>query len=149
MRDFLRACQERFKYLEFDFNCSVIAQEEDGYGSLITYKNATTGVRIGFEWGDRRIFVQLVRLRNGEIPPYPFVITPDMTLDLFNLMDMVAVRDKSASGACFNEVLADADIDLVLGDCADKVRRYASDVLRGDFDIFPLLERRVKDRIKS
>jgi hypothetical protein len=41
------------------------------------------------------------------------------------------------------------DIALILEDYADALHKYGRDILQGDFGVFPILDRRVRNRAEK
>ena len=141
-------CRQTFSFLRKDFGCKPPVVERDGYGTYIAYVNETTAVEISFVPRDGYIFIGLVRLVDGEIPPYPIYIKPKIILHLFSLIDIVAIRNPAKVPEIPSISEWDDCVvvrkDLLLR--SKLLRKYASDVLRGDFSIFPKLDKIVKKR---
>ena len=130
-----------FRFLVEDCDFGVIDVTEKPCLS-ITYKNATTALRVGYEPVDRGVFVLLIRLVHGQIPPYPLHIRPPDIIDIFYLDDLVALRGKKLRTSdmrvrSWKESIAQA---------ASELRTSATDVLRGDFEVFLELDKIVKSR---
>lgn len=140
-------CRKIFKFLERDFGCELISVERDSYGTCISYKNLATAVEIGFKPIDGYVYVMLIRLINGEIPPYEEV-KPKITINNFYLLDVVNFYNPT-----FNLQLPPLEAWLnyqtlkkELNQQAEYLRKYTADILKGDFSIFPELEEIVKKR---
>lgn len=130
-----------FAFLEKEYDYKIVDIKKRPYVS-ITYQNSTTALRIGYEPRDRGTFVLLIRLVDGEIPPYPIHIRPMDRLNMFYLDDLVAFKmeDSETSGVCVKmpkESIAQA---------VSALRMYATDILRGDFGVFMELDKIVKNR---
>ena len=146
MKSFLNPAEaKRLILREFDFleeyEFKIVDVTEMPYVS-ITYQNPTTALKIGYEPRDRGVFVLLIRLVDGEIPPYPIHIRPADGLNMFYLDDLVTFRAKESetSDGCERppkESIAHA---------ASALQTCATDVLRGDFDVFMELDKIVKSR---
>lgn len=145
-QEFRNKCRELFRFLEKEYACSVVAVEND-CGVFITYLNKTTGVRISLEPREGGIFVLLAQLINGKLPPYPIFIKPETKLQSFYLDDIISLKsslqshEQTAQNKNSNNELTNK-----LYYYSTMLKKYASDILLGDFTIFPQLERIVKKR---
>lgn len=81
------------------------------------------------------------RLVDGKMPRYPVTITDDTELDAVYLSEFIRLRASPGT----DSTSATMRSDLV--QLAHETRTYASDVLRGDFSVFPALDRQVKARL--
>jgi hypothetical protein len=136
---FTQKCLMRFEYLStYGFELADITR--DSYGSEVTYKNRTTGVKVSFEVRENEIFVYLIRLIDGEIPDYL-----DAPSRWFYLGNLVKLRSPTTNvprkegGDWFTP----DDVDRFLTVYAELLKEYGEDVLRGDFSVFYELERQV------
>ena len=148
---FERLSKNAFRFLEERFGCRVVAVERRAYGTYIVYLNSTMGVRLSLQPREGGIFVDLVRLINGKIPEYPIFVKSQDPLHWFDLEDLVGLRaphlkikQPPVGTLCRPKVLKE-----VLVKYANLLQRYASDVLKGDFKIFPRLEKIVRARAKE
>lgn len=131
-RAFTRKCLDKFKFLSA-YRCELAGVEVDNYGAEVTYKNRTTAVKVTLELRENDIFVYLIRLVDGGIPAYL-----DAPSRWFYLDNVVKLRSPSTTlpRKRFGEWLTPDDIDHLLSDYADALRRYGEDILRGDFSVF-------------
>ena len=136
---FTQKCLMRFEYLStYGFELADITR--DSYGSEVTYKNRTTGVKVSFEVRENEIFVYLIRLIDGETPDYL-----DAPSRWFYLDNLVKLRSpptnvpRKEGGDWFTP----DDVDRFLTVYAELLKEYGEDVLRGDFSVFYELERQV------
>lgn len=144
-------CRDSFKYLETDFKCKLISVVHDAHGTYLVYKNLASAVKISFAPYDGYIYVDVVRLLNGNIPQYPIFIKSDSILYEYSLFDVIMRKDPSfkIKIPSFNEW---NKYDIIKRDIrlrAEWLKTYASDILRGDFSIFPELEKIVKARAEE
>jgi hypothetical protein len=136
---FAQKCLNKFRYLSA-YGCELVGIEEDSYGTDITYKNQPTGIRISFEIRENDIFVYLIRLINGEIPPY--LDAPSRWFYLDNLVRLRSPETTLPRKEAGDWLTSD-DIDEILTAYAGALKEYGEDVLRGDFSIFAELARQV------
>jgi hypothetical protein len=139
---FVTDCRREFRFLESEFGFSPPVLEQDRYRELVLYRNATTFVRITNEPREGGIFVLIGRLVDGNVPPYPASIRPETRLHMFYLPDFKPLRSEGET-----PVAGDGPKRSELARCAEETKKYAADVLRGDFSIFPMLDRQVKARL--
>jgi hypothetical protein len=138
---------QRFRFLEEEFGFSRRSSERTRYGSHIAYTNETTSVRVSLEPREGGIFVELSRLVDGEVPSAPVIIESDSVLNSFDLDDVLLLRlgppgEALGAPSAFTVDEIEAELDTY----ATALRDYASDILRGDFELFPRLESLVKRR---
>jgi hypothetical protein len=132
---FVKLCREKFQFLVDEFGFRRMAATRSGTG-IVIYANSTTGVEISYDRRDGYIQVMLMRLVAGKPPAYG---------DFRNgqpLWTAVRLRAPALIGAVERiAVLTEAEIEAMLTANAVAVRDYAADILRGDFTVFPELER--------
>ena len=142
---FEKICPMIFNFLEKDFRLNHIETEKNNYGIYVVYKSATSFLRISLELREGGIFIYLGRLEDGEIPPYPIFIHQSTILHAFYLDDLINLKE-SQSKKQQNEEVTLSNIEKILTEKANDVRKYASDILQGNFEIFHELENVVKAR---
>lgn len=145
--EFEKCCRRLFQFLVVEFGCDLIANERDNFGVYITYKNATTAIRISFEPREGGIFVLLSRLVGGNVPTYPIFIGPETVINSFYLDDIISLRDPSKGmQQTLPKEITKTYLEKCLATYADALRQYGADILRGDFGLFRELEKVVKRR---
>lgn len=147
MANFEKNCLQRFRFLEEEFGYVIKKKERESYGIFITYQNPTTAIRISFEPREGGIFVLISRLVEGKIPKYPIFIQPDTVLHSFYLDDVVRTKVPNFQFSFKGEKLSSADqFEKALDEVVDTLKKYASDILKGNFESFKEVERIVKKR---
>jgi hypothetical protein len=132
---FVKLCREQFQFLVDAFDFRRMAASRAGIGTVI-YTNSTTGVKLSYDRRDGYIGVDLIRLVNGKVPAY------GERRDTRPLWTAVRLRAPGIETKVFSiGVLTEARIAAELAAIAAAVRNYAADILRGDFSVFPELER--------
>ena len=150
LTNFERICLQRFRFLEEELGFVVKKKERESYGVFITYKNPTTAIRISFEPREGGIFILISRLVEGKIPEYPIFIQPDTVLHSFYLDDVIRTKVPNFQFDFKGNKLSSSDqFERALNEVADALKKYASDVLQGDFESFEDAERIVKERQKA
>lgn len=145
---FFNICLKRFHFLIERFSCRGAAKGASAGVYTVTYQNSTTAVEIGLEWREQYVYVELCRLVDGRITDNPIVIGPESQLTVFNLEDVLEIRNaghKLSPKHFARRLTADA-LDKILSHYARGLEECASDILRGDFSLFDKLDRTVKHR---
>ena len=128
---FVPLCAERFAFLEREYACSRSVVEN---GRAVLYRNRATGVKIELHPRDDDVWISLVRLVNGALPPL-FAYAPSHWLDLDRLLAARAPATALARRAPGERFTAEY-LERALEERARVLRRYASDVLSGDHAVF-------------
>jgi hypothetical protein len=155
MEQFERHCRKVLKpVLEGKFGSKIVSIEHGDFGDLIKYQNKTTGITIHNEPRDG-IFVSLSRLVNGKIPDYPLQIEADTSLNTYSLEDIISFNTSRKSIGWriknfFRKLKFPVKFDTkkALKRFATELDGYAADILKGNFEIFPELEKIVKKRAR-
>jgi hypothetical protein len=136
-----RIILREFDFLQEEYNFKIVDAADKPFIS-ITYQKSPTAIRVGYEPRDRGVFVLLIRLVDGEIPPYPTHIHSSERLNMFYLDDLVTFRAKESEkiGVC------DKTPKESVAHAASALRTCAADVLKGDFTVFMELDKIVKSR---
>ncbi|MEK6300071.1 MAG: hypothetical protein AABO41_05065 [Acidobacteriota bacterium] len=148
---FFSICIERFQFLIKRFECRRGAKRATGGVYTLTYQNSTTAVQVGLEWREQYVYVELCRLVDGRIKDNPVVIGPESQLTVFNLEDVLEIRNpelKLSAEHVARRLTVDA-LRKTLSHYARALEECASDILRGDFTLFDKLEHIVKTRAKE
>lgn len=149
---FYKMCKEEFKFLETEFNCKVVNINQTKSRELLIYMNETTAVQISLELRDGGIFVEIMKLDEGKIPPKAIFVNSNTKLNRFDFEDLLAIRNPSLSierpdlDKLIFEPGWEKTMTRVVRQFASELRKYAFDVLRGDFHIFAHMEKIVKAR---
>jgi len=127
-----------------------VTKDDSSFWSLwVQYASNNAAVRISKSNEFRRSEVQLIRLVDGEVPPYPIWITPDR-ID-WTLLDNVleARRPDLMEAALPMTGLQDRDIDLQLAFWANALREACPDFLAGDFAAIDEAGEIVRERVRE
>lgn len=148
---FVNTCKKEFKFLEKEFS---LKYDESiiGHGATVFYKSDKVAVAITLSESYGAILIDLIRLKNKEIPIHPTEIEQDTELNEFDFKNLLNIRNPKL---IFERPLIDdlvfnpgreKVVKRVLKQYAEALHIYATDVLNGDFTIFPELEKIVKKR---
>jgi hypothetical protein len=145
-KEFKKFCRELFQFLEKEYYCSVTIQE-DYLGVFITYQNKSTAVRVSYENREGGVFVLFSKLIGGKVSQYPVFLKPETRIYSFYLDDIVS----SQSSAEANKQKAHNENESTelfnkLYYYSIMTKKYANNILLGDFKIFLKLEVIVKKR---
>ena len=145
--------KKEFDYLISDYGFALIECKETVGGYVWLFLNATTGVHISYEYKEAYFHLTLYKLKGGKLIKNPARISPNSTLTGFSLDDILSLRNSEARvmpayqyGAESEFYTRDNGFRLYISRFADNLKRYASDVLVGDFRLFEKLDPIVKQR---
>lgn len=146
---FFRLCLEKFQFLIGEFGFAVAAKHHGCFADSVLFENPTTAVEIGCDYRDRYLGVLLIRKVKGIIPPYEVSIAQDTLINSFYLDDLVTLREREAKQMRkpLSEYPSKEEFETVLTHYADSLKKYATDILRGDFSVFSQLNTIVKQRL--
>ena len=147
--EFTKETIKSFDFLTKKFNFRIKSQKSDNQIYRVIYQNETTAVKVFFEEREQWIFVDLYRLINGKIKENPIIICNDGELNEFDLQNILIIRD-FAKRRIFRNLYSNKkkNFKKILQLLSKALKENAQDVLKGDFSIFPELEKIVKSRIK-
>ena len=148
--------KEQFNFLESEYNFRLSKCDKKDWGYEIVYLNNTTGVKIIHEYRESYIFILLYRLVNEKLIEASGNIKEDTILHSYGLDDIVNLHNPSALISPTYEY-PDASkfhdqhkgMSLYVSAFADNLKTYAKDVLIGNFEIFPELDKVVKERVRN
>jgi hypothetical protein len=139
----LDVCLDKFSYLEREYSFKV-AKKKGVDNIEIVYQNGTTGVQILFDRRENQIYVMIYQLENGKLIENPIFLSYDTRVYGYDLDDILSQRIPGYSGT---KMRSDCNgVLCVLENYAKMLRLHAADLLLGDFQLFPRLEKIVKNR---
>lgn len=146
--EFFEIGEKEFRFLVDEFGFKKKANKTDVEVYRLHYETKTTAVEIGFEWRDQYINVLLGR--RDKKPPERMP-RPEDELLAFSLEDLLKLRTGkyAIDQDRFGKALTRKDIKEILNTYARGLREHGTDVLQGDFSIFPELEKIVRKRMKD
>ena len=156
---FLLICEETLRPLLDEYGLARTRVDDPGgymYYTII-FQNETTALRVYFEWRDIYLSVQICRLVNGQLQEGSQPFNREWTS--FAVEDLLTVRAPDYDQKLLLVSRSWEDFtgeDAILEDVRQKLeiyaavlREYGGDILRGDFSIFPQLDKVVKQRVKK
>ena len=145
--------EETFGFLLTDYNfCKTLSkQEEWGYHFIAT--NSTTGIEIEYEFREAYIQIYVYKLVDGKIVKNVSNAIknnkPIMGFGLGWIIESVNPADRIKPAYEYGKESSFYDNENGLKNYADfvasKLKRYANDILRGDFSLFGDLDALVKE----
>lgn len=141
--------EPHFGFLRTEHQC-VVAERSDEHWwcTRIVYQNATTAVEIVYSVEFECVEVQLVRLVDGQRPPYPVFVSEEPLLHHFSLDHLVKLRAAELVQAIEPHVSLDAaEVEVQLSSWADALKQFGADVLQGDFHVFEVLEADLREHV--
>lgn len=132
--------KKEFKFLVDKWDCRMVQGNVDDFGSFVSYKNRTTGIKVSYEPMEGGVFVQLSKLVSGEFPSYNIQITPETKVLTFDLLDLLSIH----GGPLYSTLKQ--GVDRSIKDAAKGLGIFGVDVLIGNFTDLPQIETRVKKR---
>ena len=133
--------------LRSQFGLALVKSEEDEWGLTLLYRNSTTGLQLEYSPAEQKGWRAVIgRLVAGSFPKHPIYITQDTDLQRFDLRDLAAERAQNPP-EIQAKVLSGAP--LTVTELSEITSRSATDVLLGDFSVFPALRLRVLARVSA
>lgn len=155
-KNFYTIAKEKFKFLESEYGFKLSKHKRHDWGYELIYLNNTTGVKVIYEYGEAYIFIMLYKLNNGKLPEMPIQIDNSTILYGYGLDDLILHRNpnaiiKPAYEYGEQSVYYDKEmgLSLYISAFAKNLEEYAIDILKGDFAIFPELDKIVKQRVRQ
>ena len=150
----VKTFEEVFSFLSDEFEFKTIKSNSEDWGYCFTAVNNTTGVEIIYEIGDAYVNIILYKLVNGEIVDNTYkAIRNNEQINGFNL-DLV-VRNKNPNDLIRPAYEYGKDSEFYkpgvglknyITVFADNLRKYGSEVLKGDFTVFNKLDKILKEK---
>lgn len=145
---------DAFRFLETEYGFKLIKSKKESLFQSILYMNTATAVELVFEYRESYLFVKLYQLVNGVFIDDPVIIREDTVLHGYGLDDVILLRNPSALIGSTYQFPKESNYhdplngwSYYINDYAVNLNKYAFDILRGDFTIFPELEKVVKKRL--
>jgi hypothetical protein len=143
-------CNLYFRFLIDEFGFKQVKNKSETWGREIVFKNSSTAVSLLFESREFRLFMYVHRLLNGEIAPKE-KIGPNSTIHSFEFDDVVIHFDKTAFIPPYepSTPLNEFTLENHIKRKADNLKMFGKNILLGDFSLFPVLEKKVKERARE
>ncbi len=136
---------DKFKFLKTDYEFEPVSTIDDPDFYKVILKNTTTGIAIIYEYRDANVFIYLYKLINGQIIEDKLPIVERDPLNSIELSYIVQYRDPERLTVPLYDDFSTSFEDLITK-LASNLRMFADDVLRGDFSIYPKVDKLAKKR---
>jgi hypothetical protein len=149
--------EESFSFLIDDFNFKIIKSRDEDWGYSYEATNNTTGIEIVYEFTQAYVNIMIFKLINGEIIKNTVqAIRHDEIINGFSMDLIVQIRNPKDLIKPAYQYGKDSDfykpkvglknyVSLFVGN----LKKYAFDVLNGDFSIFTQLDEIMKKKYKD
>lgn len=126
---------EGFSFLQHEYGFTLASSDIKKEYCIVKMKNSTTGISLQYEVMEDDIIVYLHRLLDGEIVEDKYPLSVDIPLNAIELRFIIQFKQgvnyiskfKSSSSESYDQLIADTANDL---------KKYADDILNGDFEVF-------------
>ncbi len=151
---FVLVCKKNFHFLEKEFLFKHYVTIFGDGGVTVTYKSDKAAIVVSLNERHGGILVDLIRLKDNQIPDLPIEIDKDTKLNEFDFEDLLTIRNRDGKieKPDLDDLVFNAGREKIIGKTlkqyAMALHAYAKDILRGDFEVFNKLEEIVKKRIK-
>jgi hypothetical protein len=143
-----------FMHLLDEYGLSILKERKEDWGYILEGKNSTTGIRVVYEFKEAHVKIMLYRLVDGKIVDNTiYALQNDEKISGFSLEHIVALLNpKDAQSIVFpadNMVDEQDDLQNYLFELNTKIRKYAANILLGDFSLFDELDKQVKKEYQN
>ena len=140
---FEATCLSEFSYLS-DYGFTLVKTDADNYGRYLTYKNQWIALRVALVGSGIEIVFYL--LRDGVIPSYPIFFSPKEDFNVFNATDLLVIKTGTNIEQNPRLLYEEHYLRAKVKEMAELLRRHASDVFRGNFEVVPKIRELVVRR---
>lgn len=150
-KSFFKLCEKEFSFLKEEYNFLIVDKREFDWGYRFFLKNNSTGIIITFEHRDFYVFLKICKLENGSFLKDIGEIRPDSKLNNFDYENLLLIRSPESIYPEYTDdtIFNDNLIKKVIKHHANNLKKFAHDILQGDFTIFSELEKIVKERARK
>jgi hypothetical protein len=130
-----------FQFLIDDYNLFLVVNKKRDWGFKLVYKGTKVAISIIFEFRDAYVNIILHRLVNNEIQNDMYPSKPDIALNNIGLDYIVKFKNPSELTKPLYDTLSDYygkdnAFEIMVSRLSANLRKYASEVLKGNFDAF-------------
>jgi len=155
-KNFDLIAKEQFIFLISEYNFVLLKSEKEDWGYELVYLNKTTGIKITYEYREAYVFIMLYQLDKGELRENQGSINDNTVLYGYGFDDLINLRNpqalvKPAYEYGERSIYYDKESGLLeyVSAFSNNLKKYAKDILKGDFTVFPDLDKVVKERVKK
>ena len=135
--------QDAFRFLVEDLNFEKWSEVSDDVHVETTYRKKATAVKVGLEWRDRYLYVEFFDATGEQTLPNIF-----KQRRRFNFDDLLTIRSPTAIPIAvdYDDALRAANVRHLLNEYAAAIRSYGTDLLDGDWSIYPQIREIIEKR---
>jgi hypothetical protein len=148
---FFRIVEEKLRPILDAYGLGRTSVEDPGGYTYYTivFQNEQAGLRVYFEWRDKYLAVQLCRLVDGKVDSYAELLDSEWSCFSVEHLLAVYVPEYDLSSLWLPEEWKTEEVTMdeiaqSLQKYADAIRLHGGDILRGDFSVFPQLDKVAK-----
>ena len=149
--------EETFDFLKNEYGFNTVLSKREDWRYYFTAINSTTGVEIKYEFKETVIQIVIYRLIDGKIVKnITNAIKNNEPITGFSLEWILALKNPEAQiKPAYEHGIKSAFYEKENGlknyasIVAERLKEYASDILKGDFSVFNTLDIMVKENYKS
>lgn len=147
---------DEFSFLKNDCGFRLMNTVKESWGLELEFVNSTTGIILNYEFREAYLQVFIYKLVDGKIIKNPRCINDATRLTGFCLDDILSLKNPRVIvkpayeyGEQSEYFTTNNGMTTYIKKFAENLRDYASDLFKGDFSIFPELEKIVKKRAQE
>ena len=149
--------EETFDFLKNEYGFNTLLSKREDWGYYFTAINLTTGIEIKYEFKEAFIQIVIYKLIDGKIVKnITKAIKNNETITGFSLEWILALKNPEAQikpayeyGIESKFYEKENGLKNYASIFAERLKEYASDILKGDFSVFSTLDIMVKENYKS
>ncbi|WP_339061083.1 hypothetical protein [Tepidibacillus marianensis] len=149
--------EQTFDFLKDEYGFNTILSEREDWGYYFTAINSTTGIEIKYEFKEAFIQIVIYRLIDGKIVKnITSAIKNNEPITGFSLEWILALKNPKAQikpayeyGIESKFYEKENGLKNYASIVAERLKEYASDILKGDFSVFSTLDIMVKENYNS
>jgi len=134
-----------FIFLQQEYGFQDVSSVIDKDFCIIKMQNNTTGIALHFERRDYTLFVYLYRLIDGKMVEDKIPVSAELPLNSIELQYIIQLREDSNDNTNIKSQTSKS-LDELMQDVAANLKKYADDVLKGNFEAFSEVDSIAKKR---
>lgn len=143
--------KEVFKPLTKEFDLRILKPKYCALTLSIKMKNNFAGITIMIEYRDSALFLMFHKLENNKIPDMPVFVYQNSNLKTIHIEDVLTAKGVSEDeiNLLTNRKIGLNELEKTLVNYASAVKKYATDILAGNFTDFDKAALIVKERARK
>lgn len=137
--------RENFEFLKDEYGFKTVSDVIDKDFCTIKMQNDTTGVSLNYETREDDVIVYLYRLIEGKMIEDKIPVSENIKLNSIELRFIIQFKKDDNSISTFQSQNSKS-IDELIQNIVSDLKKYADDILKGDFDVFNKVDAIAKRR---